>query len=41
VIEITRYIWPFILLEIAITLLVVFVPAISETLPRLLGLGGL
>jgi tripartite ATP-independent transporter DctM subunit len=41
VIEITRYIWPYILLEIAITLLVVFVPAISETLPRLLGLGGL
>jgi tripartite ATP-independent transporter DctM subunit len=41
VVEITRYIWPYILLEIAITLLVVFVPAISETLPRLLGLGGL
>ena len=41
VLEITKYIWPYILLEIAITLLVVFVPAISETLPRLLGLGGL
>jgi tripartite ATP-independent transporter DctM subunit len=40
VIEITRYIWPYIILEIAITLLVVFVPALSEALPRALGFGG-
>lgn len=41
VMSIVRYIWPFILLEIGITLTVIMVPAISETLPRWLGLGGL
>ncbi|MFN4170695.1 MAG: TRAP transporter large permease [Pseudorhodobacter sp.] len=41
VMSIVRYIWPFIILEICITLSVIFFPAISETLPRLLGLGGL
>ncbi len=39
--EITKYIWPYIILEIAITMLIVFVPAISETLPRMMGFGGL
>lgn len=39
--EITKYIWPYIILEICITMLVVFVPAISETLPRILGYRGL
>lgn len=39
--EIVRYIWPFIILEIMITITIILVPAISETLPRLLGLGGL
>ncbi|MDN3523178.1 TRAP transporter large permease [Halomonas ramblicola] len=39
--SIVRYIWPFILLEIAITTSVILFPAISETLPRWLGLGGL
>lgn len=38
---ILRYIWPFILLEIAITLAVILIPEISETLPRLMGVGGL
>ena len=39
--EISRYIWPYIILEISIVMLVVFVPEISEWLPRILGLGGL
>lgn len=39
--SIVRYIWPFIILEITITITVILFPAISETLPRLLGLGGL
>lgn len=41
VMSIARYIWPFIILEICITLAVILFPAISETLPRWLGLGGL
>lgn len=41
VMSIVRYIWPFIILEICITLAVILFPAISETLPRWLGLGGL
>lgn len=41
VMTIVRYIWPFILLEITITLAVILFPALSETLPRLMGLGGL
>jgi tripartite ATP-independent transporter DctM subunit len=41
VMSIVRYIWPFILLEIGITLTVILVPGLSETLPRWLGLGGL
>ncbi len=41
VMTIVRYIWPFIILEICITFAVIMFPAISETLPRLLGLGGL
>ncbi|WP_127144617.1 TRAP transporter large permease [Pelagibacterium montanilacus] len=41
VMSIVRYIWPFIILEICITLSVILFPAISETLPRWLGLGGL
>lgn len=34
-------IWPFILVKILVTVLIIFVPAISETLPRFLGLGSL
>lgn len=41
IVEITRYVWPYIILEIAVTLLVVFVAPLSEFLPRLLGFGGL
>ena len=39
--EITRHVWPFIILEFMVTLLVVVAPPLTETLPRLLGLGGL
>lgn len=41
VVEITRYIWPFILLQVLLTLAVIFIPVISEGLPRYWGLGGL
>ena len=39
--DITRYVWPFIILEFMVTLLVVIAPPLTETLPRLLNLGGL
>ncbi|WP_127144645.1 TRAP transporter large permease [Pelagibacterium montanilacus] len=41
VVEITKYAWPFILIKIFLTALIVAIPALSEALPRLLGLGGL
>lgn len=36
-----KYVWPFVIQEFAVTVLIVLVPAISETLPRLMQLGGL
>lgn len=39
--EITRHIWPFILVDASVTLMIVLVPPLTETLPRLLDLGGL
>ncbi|WFE76744.1 TRAP transporter large permease [Roseinatronobacter sp. S2] len=41
VMEITRYAWPFILIKVFLTALIVAIPAISEALPRWLELGGL
>jgi tripartite ATP-independent transporter DctM subunit len=41
VVEISRYAWPFILVKIFLTALIIFVPPISEALPRALGFGGL
>lgn len=41
VVAITRYMWPFILVQILLTLAVLYFPAISEALPRYWGLGGL
>jgi tripartite ATP-independent transporter DctM subunit len=40
IVQITRFIWPFIILKIGLTIAVIFMPALSETLPRLWGLGG-
>lgn len=39
--SITRFVWPYVLVKITIVLLVILVPAVSEALPRLWGLGGL
>lgn len=36
-----KYVWPFVIQEFAVTVLIVLIPAISETLPRLMQLGGL
>jgi tripartite ATP-independent transporter DctM subunit len=41
VVEITRYIWPYILAKIVLVALIVALPVLSEALPRALGLGGL
>jgi len=41
VVEITRYCWPYIVIKIFLTALLVAIPALSETLPRMMGLGGL
>ena len=41
IVEISRFAWPFILIKILLTALIVGVPALSEALPRALGLGGL
>ncbi len=41
VVEISRYAWPFILIKIFLTGLIVGIPLLSEWLPRTLGLGGL
>jgi len=41
IIEITRYIWPYILVKVALTSVVVLWAPLSEALPRALGLGGL
>jgi tripartite ATP-independent transporter DctM subunit len=41
VVEISRYAWPYILIKIVVTALIVAVPLLSEALPRALGLGGL
>ncbi len=41
VVAITRYMWPFILVQIILTMAVLYIPAVSETLPRFWGLGGL
>ncbi len=40
VVDITRYVWPYIILEVAVTMVVILAPPLSEFLPRLLGLGG-
>lgn len=40
-VEVVKAVWPYILMKIAVTLFVILVPALSETLPRYLGLGGL
>lgn len=41
VVAILRYIWPFIVAKILVTILVILLPFLSEALPRALGLGGL
>ncbi|MEX2443020.1 MAG: TRAP transporter large permease [Alkalispirochaeta sp.] len=41
VLDITRNIWPFIIVDSAVTFMIILIPAITETLPRLLNLGGL
>jgi TRAP-type C4-dicarboxylate transport system permease large subunit len=41
VVQITRYIWPFILAKVILVSLIVALPILSEALPRALGLGGL
>lgn len=40
VMEITRYVWPYIILEIGVTMIVILFAPLSEFLPRLLGFGG-
>ena len=39
--DVTRHIWPFIIVDVSVALLIVVAPFITETLPRLLDLGGL
>lgn len=41
VLEIIHRIWPYVLVDSAMTFLIILIPAITETMPRLLGLGGL
>ena len=41
VMEVVQHIWPFIIQEFGVTMLVVVFPILSEALPRLLNLGGL
>ena len=41
VVEISRFAWPFILIKVVLTALIVGLPWLSEALPRALGLGGL
>ncbi|MGB7184089.1 MAG: TRAP transporter large permease, partial [Burkholderiaceae bacterium] len=38
--DITRELWPFLLMHALIILLITYVPALTMTLPRMLGLGG-
>ena len=40
VMEIARDMWPFLLVHVVVILLITYVPALTLTLPRLLGLGG-
>lgn len=40
IVEISRYAWPFILIKMLLTAVLVGVPALSDALPRALGLGG-
>jgi tripartite ATP-independent transporter DctM subunit len=41
VLDVTRNIWPFIIVDSAVTFMIILIPAITETLPRVMGLGGL
>jgi len=41
VLDITRNIWPYVIVDSAMTFLIILIPAITETMPRLLNLGGL
>lgn len=38
--EVLKYMWPHIIAEIALSIIVIYVPLLSNGLPRLLGLGG-
>jgi tripartite ATP-independent transporter DctM subunit len=41
IVEISRFAWPYIVIKIVLTAMIVALPALSEALPRALGLGGL
>ncbi|MCP5152084.1 MAG: TRAP transporter large permease [Chromatiales bacterium] len=40
IIDIAKDMWPFLLVHVAVIMLITYVPALTLTLPRLLGLGG-
>jgi TRAP-type C4-dicarboxylate transport system permease large subunit len=39
IVDITKELWPFLLMHAAIILMITYIPALTLTLPRLLGLG--
>ncbi|MCB1832023.1 MAG: TRAP transporter large permease subunit, partial [Geminicoccaceae bacterium] len=40
IVEIAKDMWPFLLVHLVVILLITYIPALTMTLPRLLGLGG-
>jgi len=40
IIEIARELWPFLIVHVIVIFLITYIPALTMTLPRLLGMGG-